>query len=141
MDTVMASQNTPPNEDEVLAYVHQKRLAVVENITSKGIPTDVDNVKLLLTALKDMDGQAIGRKRIKSEERNSDLNAQSAALIAKLLTTANFNLPRTNTLKDLNAVPVLPDTIKPPVLVHGEIDIVTTDIGYEEFINNFVESD
>ena len=108
---------------------------------AKGVPNDLDTVKVLLTALKDMDGQTLSKKRIKLEEKVNDNQAQAAALIAKILGTTG----RTNNTDDfIDAdviIPSLPDSIPSPVLVPGEIDLIQKTLTYEEFINKFISSD
>ena len=130
--------NVQLNDDDVLSYVHNKRASIVESLTASGVPTDLDTVKVLLTALKDMDYTALSKKKIKAEERNSDLQSQSAALIAKILLTSSNKVNVSN----IHIVtPTLPNTIPPPILVEGELDIIPCEMTYDGFINDFIEKD
>jgi len=135
------SNSVNDDGEEILSYVHEKRTQVISHLMAKGVPNDLDTVKVLLTALKDMDGQTLSKKRIKLEEKVNDNQAQAAALIAKILGTTG----RTNNTDDfIDAdviIPSLPDSIPSPVLVPGEIDLIQKTLTYEEFINKFISSD
>ncbi|EKD22611.1 MAG: hypothetical protein ACD_84C00038G0008 [uncultured bacterium] len=122
------------DEDQVFAYTHSKRKEVVEDLTKAGIPTDPDNVKVLLTALKDMDGQALGRKRIKVEERANSNQADAAALIAKVLAASHGTSPAAIIEGVFHRVPTLPDDIPEPMLIEGEICTVIVQQNIDDFL-------
>ena len=123
-------------DDQILNYTHQKRKSIVEHLTVNGkISNDPDQVKLLLTALKDMDSQAISKKRIKAEEKANDNHAASAELIAKVLMA-------TNNQKSLTLIsgiiPTLPSHIPNPTLVEDETSIFVEPETYDTFISKFI---
>ena len=137
-------ENIPelPSEEQMMALVHHKRMHVVNYLCkdAQSVPGDPENIKVLLTVLKDIDSNALTRKRIKSDERSNDIQSQSAELIAKILASSN-NRNAGVTISMPYSVPTLPKTISDPVLVPGEADIGATDITYETFINSFIDED
>ena len=131
------NNNKQLDDDEILDYVHTKRTEIITSLTKSGVPSDVDTLRVLITALKDMDSQAINKKRIRVEEKTSDLQAQSAALIARVLMSTDTKININNIH---NVMPSLPKDIPAPMLVDGEIDIFPTEITYDTFISNFTEN-
>jgi ABC-type antimicrobial peptide transport system ATPase subunit len=130
-------------EDDILAYTHSKRRDIVNTLTAKGVPDDPDVIKILLTTLKDMDSQTINRKRIKVDEKTNDVQAQSAAVIAKILSsmtnvTANATL---DISAEYRVIPSLPDSIAAPVLVAGETDLIAATLTYGEFLEKYNDED
>ena len=130
-------------EDDILAYTHSKRKDIVKTLTAKGVPDDPEVIKILLNTLKDMDSQTINRKRIKVDEKTNDVQAQSAAVIAKIL--SGMTNVTTNTTLDISAeyrvIPSLPDSVPLPVLVAGETDIIAATLTYDEFLEKFNDED
>jgi len=127
------------NEDNILAYTHEKRKTIVNTLMARGVPDDVDIIKVLLTTLKDMDSQTLTRKRIKTDEKLGDAQAQSAAVIAKILASMPSN--STTIDMDFRVIPTLPDYIPKPIMVDGETDLLQSTQTYSEFIEKFVDTD
>jgi len=73
-------------DDAALAYTQQMRQRLIEEITGTDVPKDADTQKLLLTVLDGMDRNALGTKRLKVEDRNSDADRKAAMLIAEMQT-------------------------------------------------------
>jgi hypothetical protein len=123
------------NEDSILSFTHSKRKFIIESLLSEGIPKETEDTKLLLSALKDMDMQALGRKRIKVDEKINDSNEKAASIISKLLTEiSDIGTP---VGMYHNEIPKLPDSIPEPVLVLGEIEIDAEQQTYEKFMAKF----
>jgi len=109
-----------PTDEHIFAYTHHQRKRIIKSITKRGIPEDPEYQKVLLTTLKDMDTSALGRKRIKVDEKLTSSQTQAASIISDILnkmqgvklhvSNANANTP----------APVLPAHIPDPVLVPGE---------------------
>ena len=130
------------SEDNILAFAQATRKGIVKDLLKAGTPTDPDNVKIVLGALKDMDSQAIGRKRIKVEEKHNDIQAQSAAMIARVLAETNGGDCYKVIEGIAREIPTLPKHIPDPVLVEGETEEISkTNHTYETFTALFAPDD
>ena len=83
-------ENVPLAElDEVneMLYVRNTRMAINRHLMPNGqIPNDPEQLDFLMKNLKDMDGSAVARSRIKSEEKTSEAaNASMIALVGQTL--------------------------------------------------------
>ena len=139
----MNTENIRPveleNEDIILAFTHNKRKTIVDTLMAKGVPDDVETIKVLLSTLKDMDSQTLTRKRIKTDERTNDVQAQSAAVIAKILGSMPSSGDMVNA--EFRVIPTLPDHVPRPTLVDGETDLLPSTQTYSEFIETFIDTD
>lgn len=122
-------------EDQVLAFTQFKRQQIANQLLADGkLPEDPKMAKLALDVLDGMDRAALGRKRIKVEEKANQNQEQAAALIAEVLNkVGSYRAPALpqGTIID---VPKLGNDVPEPELVPGE----TSDIGsqsetYETF--------
>lgn len=129
------------DEDAVLAYVQGKRKEIVEALMKGGVPTDADNIKVLLSGLKDMDMQALGKKRIKADIKVAANQEQVAALIAHVLGACHTREPELTIEGTFRVAPSLPSNILPPILVEGEIGTEVTNITYDSFMGEHVNLD
>ena len=105
-------------------------------MTQHGIPGEAEDKKLLLQVLKDMDSQAINRKRIKVDEKSNANHEAAAAIIARVLNASRGNQQHVidGTYRE---IPILPTSIPEPILVTGETDTVIIQRSYEEFVSGF----
>lgn len=124
------------NEDTILAYTHDKRKSIVTQLLAKpDTLNDPDQTKIVLSALKDMDTAALGRKRIKVEEKASLNQEATAGLIARLLAATSSIKPYQSDIPSNKAAPVLGADIPEPVLVIGETSVIgATQQSYETFV-------
>jgi hypothetical protein len=127
-----------PDEDTVLAYTHHHRKGLVKTLTKQGIPEDRETQAMLLQTLKDMDVQALSRKKIKSDEKVGSQNAQQAkAIIAEIL----MRTPNSATVLDVTEVMAQPKQltadVPAPVLVEGETATVAPHQTYDTFVAKF----
>lgn len=125
-----------PDEDHILAYVHQERLKLYSKLTSTavGADGDVNDPKLATTILKDMSSDALGRKRIKVDEKIVDSGAAAAQILAHVLRGAAQHKPWVATQPTEREAPVLGSEVPRPLLVAGELDAVGgTQETYETF--------
>ena len=136
-EVAVAEKPTLEAEDDILAFTHQARKNIVGHLTKKGVPDDVEQQRILLSTLKDMDQSALGRKKIKVEEKQNDNQAAAASLISELLLAATNR--RTHNVIDVTPnreIPVLGSDVPPPVLVDGE----TSDVGScQETFDSFTQ--
>lgn len=134
-------QQTQDVDDQVLDFTQTKRREIVDKLTASGIPvTDNEQMSTLLKTLDGMDRVALGKKRIKADENIAGANqAAAAAVVAHLLQKAgNAGIApfQSATLVD-RVPPTLGADIPRPVLVEGEMDVVTPQLSYDTFIEQF----
>jgi hypothetical protein len=112
------------NEDQVLNFTQRKRQQIVTQMMGaegeKLKDLERGDKMVLLQALDGMDRSALGKKRLKTDEKTAASAQAAAALIAQVLTAPGINhagrgdAPRA-------AIPTLPTDIPDPQLVPGEI--------------------
>ncbi len=128
-------ENVPLAElDEVneMLYVRNTRMAINRHLMPNGqIPNDPEQLDFLMKNLKDMDGSAVARSRIKSEEKTSEAaNASMIALVGQTLQAMRGGraLPPVDVI-DVEAavigVPQLPEHLERKDFVEGEMQIGT----------------
>lgn len=109
------------DEDTILAQTHAVRKQVVGLLFKDGqLPVEPDDRKLLMSTLKDMDASALGRKRIKVDEKANNNQEAAAGLIAQLLQQAQGTRPYQAAIPVERDIPMLGDDIPVPTLVEGE---------------------
>ena len=92
------------NDDDLLNYTLARRKQIISEKMKNGVPEDKGETALVLQALDGIDRVSLTRKRLASEEKNGNLAAQSAAIIATLLNATNSNAFRKETDR---AVPMI----------------------------------
>lgn len=129
------TQESDDPVDKDLEYVRGKRVAVIDHLTTGGIPKDTGSLSLLLGALNDMDRTSIGKKRIKVESSAVAVNKQAADLIAALYSRPDSKVIGTsNNDVDTGKIPST-DAMLPDVeLLDGEMTIGSTQLDYESFM-------
>lgn len=129
-------------EDDILAFTHTKRKQIVNDLMKDGkIPADQQDAKHLITVLADMDKAALGRKRIKVEERQNNNQEQMAGVVAMLLQRASGSAPYRAPIPVERTIPTLGAEIPDPVLVDGETATTATQQDYETFVAKSSEED
>jgi hypothetical protein len=123
-----------PAEDELLSLSCKIRFDIIKSLTSSGIPQDPDNVKVLLSALKDMDSQAISRKRIKVEEKVSDNQEKAASIIAHILSNTHSSQFIDSNVNSSRAIPILPSNIIDIEILPGETEVDAPQQDYDSFM-------
>lgn len=131
-------QNAKMTDDEILNYTKGVRVSIVKDLTRTGtVPADNANKALLMTALKDLDQQAINKKRLVIEEKGAD---NSSLIVATLLRQVDKKsvfrqVPGEAGSKviDVTAM-VLPDDIETPKALPGEGDVNPPQMDYESFM-------
>jgi hypothetical protein len=124
------------DEDSILAQTHAVRKAVVGELFKDGkLPSEPDDRKLLLATLKDMDASALGRKRIKVDEKQNNNQEAARGLIAQLLQAAAGKKPYQAEIPVEREIPVLGMDIPDPALVEGETSTTYVQETVEMFRN------
>lgn len=122
-------------EDQILALTHNVRLQILDKMTAKGLPEDPADRKVIVSVLKDMDAAAMGRKRIKVEEKQNNDQSAAAALIAMMMNgSAGRNPFKLDQPMANREAPLLPDTIPEPETVEGEMATTATNTNYDDFM-------
>lgn len=129
--TTQSSENT---EDADLEFTRQIRRDLINEMKKQGLPTDLKDRALLLTALNDCDRTALMIKKIKSDEGMGNKAAAAASMLATLL-----NDPRVKQIGIADAsvsrqvVPALPADLEAPVVKEGELDMSPSNETYATF--------
>ena len=133
------------SDEAELLFTRNMRVELIRQYTKDGkIPDQPVQAEVLLHALKDMDSSTFTRMKIKSNEKNTETIANSAALVAEALKQINGNTGKITVLEDIAqraAVPELPMHLKRNDFIGGELDQGTVNTTYEEFIKNTPPSD
>ena len=124
-------------EDDVLAYTRARRKDLADHLTSHGAPKNKEDQQVLLATLDGLDRSALGRLKIKADEKANAGMAGSAALIAKVLSEiGNRNIYQFEG-DFTREVPVLDSSIPVPDVVEGELETNPQQTNYEEFMKKF----
>lgn len=125
-------------DEAELLFTRNLRVELVKQYTRDGrIPQDPEQAEVLLRALKDMDASTFTRMKIKSDDKNTAVMANSAALIAEALKQVNGNTGKITILENAavtNVVAELPSHLKRDGFISGELDQGTVNTTYDEFI-------
>jgi len=133
----MSQVEVVDRDDAVLDYTQGVLRDLAEDILKKGMAeVGDDDKKVLLVALRDMAGTAIGRKRIKVEERVADTAEGTAGLIAQILHDSTLMNHFRADPKDITprAKVVLGSDIPEPTFLPGEMDIQTAQQDVDSFM-------
>ena len=121
-------------ENSILRKTTSIRLAIVDNLVSQGLPSDPAAITLLTDSLSNLEKVAIGRLRVKSQDKQTDAVANTKNIVANLLDALNRNKGKAHS--DITEEPVakLPDSIPEPVLVPGETSTTRENMDYSSFM-------
>lgn len=114
------------DDDALFRYTQQKRMELVEQLTPGGkMPVEAKDQAIVLAALNDMDKQAISKRKLKAEEKNSDSLASMADTMDSLFSKFGNKSPLMIEGGVADRVVELPDSLATIDLVPGELDIGT----------------
>lgn len=120
-------------EDIDINNYEDTRKRLVSKLTEKGIPQDLEDRTLLLKAIDGGSKIALGRKKLKIEEKNGAEQAKITSIVAELLKntpTAKQLLERNGgEQKERPVIDVVP-------VIKGEVDIGTKEIRYNEIMSS-----
>lgn len=108
--------------DQDLEFYEGVRRQVVTKITAKGIPSDPEEIRLLMQAVDGGSRTALGRKKAAAEDENNRIGGNIADTMAELLRAS----PTTKQQRERGSMPQVPDAD----LVQGETDTGTKDVRY-----------
>lgn len=122
-------------DDKVLAYTLDARLTLAKKILALD-PTQLDS-KDISNALKALDGadkQVISKKRLVLEDKQNDIHAKSAKLLAEVLRGIGQKHPYQASEPTDREPPELPTDFPAPQLNPGETSQVPLQSSVEEFM-------
>ena len=125
-----------PDENAQMALTHHLRLTVLQSMfgTDSKLPEDPGDRKTIVSILKDIDAQALGRMRIKVEEKANTNQEEAAGIIAQILAATGGHSPFKLATPLNREAPMLPNDIPPPILVEGETSTVVSTTNFDEFM-------
>jgi hypothetical protein len=126
------------SDDAVMDYTQQMRMRIIAGLTKGGnLPMDVKEQATLMKALDGLDKQAIGKKRIVTENALADTQKQTARLINDVFKTIGGRGMGEVIDAVMREVPRLPDSVPDPDLVDGELDATSTPLTFDTFVARY----
>lgn len=136
-----ATQDAPMTQDELLGFTQMMRKKLIDAITKHGeqMPDDPKLQYVLLTALTDIDRQAVNLKKIGAQERANEADRLAAAAITAMLNKLGGRHPFEQNIIDVEIeeapAPALDaDGLPPLELAPGETDIGIESRNFEQFM-------
>ena len=139
----MSEVNITPvmDDDQILDYTQGKRVEIVKALTKQEIPTDPETARILLQTLDGMDRGALGRKRLKIEDKAADNAGNGAAIVAAFFKArGQYQQPVVDVDAQMvggRVPPTLGADIPDPELVEGELSQVAQQMSFEQFQKTF----
>lgn len=125
-------------EDNVLTYTQKKRQQLVTQMMGedgeKLANLEKGDKMVVLAALDGMDRAALGRKRLKTDEKTAASQAAAAALIAQVLQAPGALQAGLVIDGIARPVPQLPTSIPEPEVVPGEMDSDAAQMDFDTFM-------
>lgn len=124
-------------DDEILNFTKGVRITAVKKLTENGfVPSENGDKAMLITMLKDLDSQAINKKRLVIEEKGAD---NSSLIVAALLRqvdkkTAFRHVEGSGSDVVDVTTRVLPDELPNPDVLPGEGEVNPPQLDYEGFM-------
>lgn len=125
------------DDDDVLSYTQRKRMELVEHLTANDkMPVEAKDQAVLLSALNDMDRQVVSKRKMKTEEKNSDSLASMADTMDHLFTKFGNKSPMMIEGGVAERTMDIPDKLVEIELVPGELDIGSQRIELRDIEDN-----
>lgn len=125
-------------DDLDIDYTQGIRKQIVSAITKDGdfdkLSKNEDQLKLLLTTLKDIDSAALGRLRIQSDNDNVDKLVQGKAMVAEILSQFNPSQAIIENAKNPNKKS-FDETDGTRDYVEGEMSVGISNRTFNEFVS------
>ncbi len=126
------------DDDLALQFTQTVRTKVIQNLMADGAMSGHDSkqTNLMLQTLRDMDSQAVSKKRIKADEKGASALSDASAIINRVIDAVNpssFGVHRGVAPLDVQAREVkVDDNIR---AVPGEMDTNPGQLNYKEFVS------
>lgn len=126
----------------VLQYTDDIRRGLINKMVAGGeYPIDPKSQKVLLTALSDMDKTALGRARLKQDDKNADKDrAIASALLSTVQSFGNANPFRADAAKGENGINTEQLAIPKFEPNPGETDVGIKDEDYQSFADKWEDA-
>lgn len=143
----MLAQMLPDKDEDILRFTQEARFKLVQGLMPEGrTPDDPKVAKVLLTGLKDMDGQVQTRQRLQQDNANAQADRDVAVRAARVVDNIRrqggnpFAAGNEHLLAGLrNQNPVEPEQLPELVPVEGQMEIGAVQENYDQFMER-VES-
>ena len=117
-----------------MQFVRDVRKQLIGDLMKDGVPKDIKEQSVLLTALTDMDRSAIARLRIKSDDNNTDKMASAALVVAEVLRKTKPREFQAIEIDDNREIPMLPASIPSGTYNEGLMQQGTNNTTFDEFM-------
>lgn len=117
-----------------MQFVRDVRKQLIGGLMKEGVPKDIKEQSVLLTALTDMDRSAIARLRIKSDDNNTDKMASAALVVAEVLRKTKPREFQAIEIDDNREIPMLPASIPSGTYNEGLMQQGTNNTTFDEFM-------
>ncbi len=117
-----------------MQFVRDVRKQLIGDLIKEGVPKDIKEQSVLLTALTDMDRSAIARLRIKSDDNNTDKMASAALVVAEVLRKTKPREFQAIEIDDNREIPMLPASIPSGTYNEGLMQQGTNNTTFDEFM-------
>ena len=128
------------SEDDILDYVHGQRKRILDHVMGQKVPDDPKMIGIALQTLDGMSRDALGKKRIKVDEKTNATAEAASGIIAQLLRQASGGTPFQTDKPVHRPDVVLPADVPPPSLVEGETATVAPQGSFDDFTNSSKKS-
>jgi hypothetical protein len=119
-------------DEEELAYTRKIRKDLVNQLNTKGPPTDLKEQSIMLQALDGLDRITLSKMRMNTDVGIGNAQLAAAATIAALYTNSKvLNYDRSAT--PVGTIPTLIDGLPPVDIIPGELDPPTSKDTYAKF--------
>ena len=117
-----------------MQFVRDVRKQLIGDLIKEGVPKDIKEQSVLLTALTDMDRSAIARLRIKSDDNNTDKMASAALVVAEVLRKTKPREFQAIEIDDNREIPMLPASVPSGTYNEGLMQQGTNNTTFDEFM-------
>lgn len=137
MDTTNTA-DAPLTDDQNLEYALSLRRQLITQITKGNkMPEDKDTQMVLLKTIEGIESVALGRKRIKVDEKAGAANQAAAAIVmAQILRNPAARGVFSGQSSQDREIPMLDINYPLPTLVPGELDVGTPTQSFDAFMAN-----
>lgn len=141
----MLADMLPDKDEDVLRFTQQARFQLVKHLTTDGkMPDDPKVAKVLLTGLKDMDGQVQTRQRLQQDNQNAQADRDVATRATRMIDNIRrrggnpFLAGNEHLLAGLrNQNAETPEALPEIELVNGQTEIGSVQENYDQFMERF----
>ena len=121
-------------DEDIFLYTQRKRIALVEKMVEKDLPTDTTEQGIFLATLNDIDKQVVSRRKLQLDEKVADAAGAVADTMEQLFGVFGNKSPLAVTeIPVAERRPELPEKLIDIQLVPGELEIGTRSVELRDF--------